>query len=70
VSLLAAATLLVEDDVEAARSILDALRDRGHLVDHAESWDEGLGLFRVAGHEFVIADYKLPGSEHGLQATR
>jgi DNA-binding response OmpR family regulator len=67
VSLLAPATLLVEDDVETARSILDALRDRGHLVDHAESWEDGLALFRVAGHELVIADYKLPGSEHGLQ---
>jgi DNA-binding response OmpR family regulator len=66
-SLLAAATLLVEDDLETARSIIDALNDRGHLVDHAETWEEGLALFRVAGHELVIADYKLPGSEHGLQ---
>jgi ActR/RegA family two-component response regulator len=66
-SLLAASTLLVEDDLETARSVIDALTDRGHLIDHAETWEDGLALFRVAGHELVIADYKLPGSEHGLQ---
>jgi ActR/RegA family two-component response regulator len=67
VSALTAATLLVEDDSELAESIVDAFGDRGYLIDKAATWEEGLGEFRVGAYELVIADYKLPGSKHGLQ---
>lgn len=66
-SLLYAHALLVDDDIETAQSIIDALVDRELRVDHVTGWEEGLELFRIAAYELVIADYKLPGSKHGLE---
>ena len=66
--MLAATTLLVEDDKDVAESYIRRFREEGNLkLDWAETWDEALGLFRVAGYPLVIADYNLPGSEHGLK---
>lgn len=59
-------TLLVEDNDGLARSLVSAFNDEGLSVDRARDWDDGLRRFRVGGHELVIADYNLPGSEHGL----
>jgi DNA-binding NtrC family response regulator len=65
--MLAAATLLVEDEQSVADAYLKSFADEGYAVDHATDWDQALGMFRVAGYELVIADYNLPGSKHGLQ---
>lgn len=66
--MLAATTLLVEDHKESAEGYIERFREEGNLaLDWAEDWDEALGMFRVAGYPLVIADYNLPGSEHGLK---
>ena len=59
-------TLLVEDNDALAESLLGALEDEGLTVERASTWQEGLERFRAGAHNLVIADYNLPGSEHGL----
>jgi DNA-binding NtrC family response regulator len=61
-----ASTLLVEDNDGLAMSLVSAFNDHNLNIERAQSWEEGLRSFRAAGHELVIADYNLPGSEHGL----
>lgn len=65
--MLAATTLLVEDETEVADTYIQRFRDDGLRLDWASTWDDALAMFRVAGHPLVIADYNLPGSKHGLQ---
>jgi CheY-like chemotaxis protein len=59
-------TLLVEDHDALADSLIGALEDEGYAVERARTWQEGLEAFRVGAHELIIADYNLPGSDHGL----
>lgn len=59
-------TLLVEDDDDLAETLVNVFQEKGVPVERARDWDQGLGLFRAGGHELVIADYNLPGSDHGL----
>lgn len=63
---IAPTTLLVEDDDKLADTLCNAFREANVRVEHARDWQSGLELFRAGGHELVIADYNLPGSEHGL----
>jgi DNA-binding NtrC family response regulator len=63
----ASASLLIDDHAGFAHSVVAAFRSAGMPLDWADSWDRGIDLFRVAAHELVIADYNLPGSEHGLR---
>lgn len=66
--MLAATTLLVEDEAEVAQSYLDRFDEEAGLrLDWADTWEKGLAMFRVAGYPLVIADYNLPDSQHGLQ---
>jgi DNA-binding NtrC family response regulator len=60
-------TLLVEDDENVIQSYRRTFEGDGLIVDIAETWDDALSLFRVVGHRLVIADYNLPGDEHGLR---
>jgi DNA-binding NtrC family response regulator len=60
-------TLLVEDDEGVLDSYQRAFAEEGIALDVAETWDEALALFRVVGHRLVIADYNLPGDQHGLR---
>lgn len=60
-------TLLVEDDENVIQSYRRTFEGDGLIVDVAETWDDALSLFRVVGHRLVIADYNLPGDEHGLR---
>jgi DNA-binding NtrC family response regulator len=62
-----AVTLLVEDDADVVESYRRTFASDGIPLDVAETWDEALALFRVVGHRLVIADYNLPGEEHGLK---
>jgi DNA-binding NtrC family response regulator len=65
--MLAATTLLVEDEKDVAESYVARFNDEGLPLDWAATWDDALAMFRVAGHPLVIADYNLPESKHGLQ---
>jgi DNA-binding NtrC family response regulator len=60
-------TLLVEDDEGVLDSYRRTFASDGIDIDVAETWDQALSLFRVAGHRLVIADYNLPGDDHGLR---
>jgi DNA-binding NtrC family response regulator len=60
-------TLLVEDDENVIQSYQRTFEGDGLVIDIAETWDDALSLFRVVGHRLVIADYNLPGDEHGLR---
>ena len=59
-------TLLVEDNLELAESLVRLFATEGIRLERAADWREGLECFRVGAHELVIADYNLPGSSHGL----
>lgn len=52
--------LVVEDDLETARYVVNGLAEEGHLTVQAASGDEG--LFRAAGENFdlLIVDRMLP----------
>lgn len=65
--MLAATTLLVEDEKDVAESYVARFKEEGLRLDWAATWEDALALFRVAGHPLVIADYNLPRSKHGLQ---
>jgi DNA-binding response OmpR family regulator len=65
--MLAATTLLVEDEPDVAQSFVEIFKNDGLRLDWADDWDDALGMFRVAGYPLVIADYNLPGSKRGLQ---
>jgi DNA-binding NtrC family response regulator len=60
-------TLLVEDDRDVVKSYRRLFERKGVALDVADTWDDALALFRVVGHRLVIADYNLPGDEHGLR---
>jgi DNA-binding NtrC family response regulator len=62
----APSVLLVEDDEGVIGSYRRTFEADGIPLDVAETWDEALALFRVVGHRLVIADYNLPGDDHGL----
>jgi DNA-binding NtrC family response regulator len=59
--------LLVEDDDGVIDSYRRTFASDGIEIDVAETWEDALGLFRVVGHRLVIADYNLPGNDHGLK---
>jgi PAS domain S-box-containing protein len=52
--------LVVEDEAKLASAVVDALRDAGYLVDHAE--DGEMALEKIEGQAFdaVICDLKMP----------
>lgn len=59
--------LLIDDDAPMLRSVNRAVASRGLELLTASSWNDGLALFHVYSPELVIADYNLPGTEHGLK---
>lgn len=62
-----ASMLLVDDEEEFARSVIDAFKDAGFTVDYAASWEGGEKIFRVGMHDLVIADFDLTGVRDGLR---
>ncbi len=52
--------LLIEDDREAATYLTRALREAGHVADHAADGEEGLHLAREGGYDVLIVDRMLP----------
>jgi two-component system OmpR family response regulator len=53
--------LLIEDDAEQARFALKALREAGHVVDHAADGRDGLYLALSEPYALCIVDRMLPG---------
>jgi DNA-binding NtrC family response regulator len=62
-----AAALLIDDDVGLLESVKRAAQLAQLDLVTAATWDEGLGLFHVLSPNLVIADYNMPGSQHGLK---
>lgn len=73
--------LVVEDDVDSARSLTWILRDMGHEVQYAINGYVALDMAKHLRPEFVFLDLMLPGMngfdvcrrlkrEAGLEATR
>ena len=65
--------LLIEDDREAAGYLLRALKESGHVADHAADGEEGLTLARGGGYEVLIVDRMIPKldeSIRGLESGR
>ena len=70
--------LVVEDDLEAQRHLVQGLKESGHLVDEAADGEVGLNLALSRPYDIAIVDRMLPKMdglgvvaemrEHGLKA--
>jgi two-component system, OmpR family, response regulator len=61
--------LIVEDDVRLADALARGLRERGHIVDHAEGGDDGEALASEDAYDAIVLDLNLPGRD-GLAVLR
>lgn len=61
--------LLIEDDQDLARSLIDFLQHRGYSVEHAADGIAGLAAARGGSHRIFIVDRMLPGLD-GLSLVR
>ncbi len=52
--------LLIEDDREAAAYLSKALREAGHVADHAADGDSGAALAADGGYDVLVVDRMLP----------
>ena len=52
--------LIIEDDMEAARLMVQGLTDLGHLVDHAANGGEGLDRAASGDYDVMVVDRMLP----------
>lgn len=59
-SVMSISILIVEDDVELAESLADALRKQGCTVDHAADGLTGLELAGSGGYQVIVLDRMLP----------
>ena len=61
--------LIIEDDVEAASYLKNALRETGHTVDHAADGDTGWHLASTESYDVLVVDRMLPKRD-GLEIIR
>ena len=61
--------LVVEDDLEAQRYLVNGLKEAGHVVDDAADGDTGLTLALSRPYDVAIIDRMLPKMD-GLEARR
>ncbi|CAH1671322.1 DNA-binding transcriptional activator CusR [Chelatococcus asaccharovorans] len=61
--------LVIEDDQEAAAYLTKALREAGHVADHAPDGLEGYALAREGAYDVLIVDRMLPKLD-GLSVIR
>ncbi|MBN8996483.1 MAG: response regulator transcription factor [Rhizobiales bacterium] len=52
--------LLIEDDKEAAAYLVKALREAGHVADHAADGDTGADMAGEGGYDVLVVDRMLP----------
>jgi two-component system OmpR family response regulator len=52
--------LLIEDDKEAAAYLVKALKEAGHVPDHAPDGEEGANLAGEGGYDVLVVDRMLP----------
>ena len=52
--------LLIEDEAETAAYLLKALRESGHVGEHADDGESGLSAARSAAFDVLIVDRMLP----------
>lgn len=52
--------LLIEDELETAAFLQKALKESGHLAEHAEDGDTGLALAKTGSYDVLIVDRMLP----------
>src|SRR5690606_8412544 len=52
--------LIVEDDREAALYLVKALKEAGHVVDHAADGEEGFNLASSGSYDVLVVDRMLP----------
>lgn len=52
--------LLIEDDTEAAAYLMKALKEAGHVVDHASDGEEGYFLAHDGAYDVFVIDRMLP----------
>ncbi len=52
--------LIIEDDRETATYLTKALREAGHVADHAADGEEGAGMAAEGGYDVIVADRMLP----------
>jgi len=52
--------LLIEDDKEAAAYLSKALREAGHVPDHAPDGDAGAAMAAEGGYDVLVVDRMLP----------
>jgi len=52
--------LLIEDDKEAAVYLCKALREAGHVADHASDGDTGAAMTLEGGYDVLVVDRMLP----------
>jgi two-component system OmpR family response regulator len=52
--------LLIEDDKEAAAYLSKALREAGHVPDHAPDGDQGASMAADGGYDVLVVDRMLP----------
>ena len=52
--------LLVEDDMEAASSLVKGLNEIGHAVDHADDGESGLSYAKTNAYDAMVIDRMMP----------
>lgn len=52
--------LVIEDDREAANYLVKALKETGHVADHAVDGDDGFAMADDGGYDVLIVDRMLP----------
>ncbi|HJZ70568.1 MAG TPA: ATP-binding protein [Vicinamibacterales bacterium] len=55
-----ASILVVEDEMQLASAVTEALRDAGYIVQHAADGEEGLQRVHAEPFDLVICDLKMP----------
>ncbi len=55
--------LLLEDDPQTARYVVNGLRESGHVADHAADGDSGLSRAQAGTYDALIVDRMLPGRD-------
>ncbi len=52
--------LIIEDDREAAAYLMKALREAGHVTEHAADGEEGQAMAEAGGYDVLVVDRMLP----------